>query len=222
MFTLYHYYLCSSSRYIRLILEEHKITYETQLENYWKPQKDFLKLNPAGHLPVLVNEENFSIIGTNACVEYIKDLELRPNLIVDSYKEKAETNRLVHWFEVIFKKEVFDPIMYEKVYSRIIDNITPNSENIRAALQNLDFHIQYFNFLLDSKNYFIKDELTYLDLLAAANFSVLDYLGLLNLKSYKNIKEWYLKVKSRPSFRILLKDQIVGLYPHENYKNMDI
>ena len=222
MFTLYHYYLCSSSRYIRLILEEHKITYETQLENYWKPQKDFLRLNPAGHLPVLVNEEKFSIIGTNACVEYIKDLELRPNLIVDSYKEKAETNRLVHWFEVIFKKEVFDPIMYEKVYSRIIDNITPNSENIRAALQNLDFHIQYFNFLLDSKNYFIKDELTYLDLLAAANFSVLDYLGLLNLKSYKNIKEWYLKVKSRPSFRILLKDQIVGLYPHENYKNMDI
>ena len=145
MFTLYHYYLCSSSRYIRLILEEHKIKYETQLENYWKPQKDFLRLNPAGHLPVLVNEENFSIIGTNACVEYIKDLELRPNLFVDSYKEKAETNRLVHWFEVIFKKEVFDPIMYEKVYSRIIDNITPNSENIRAALQNLDFHVQYFS-----------------------------------------------------------------------------
>ena len=61
MITLYHYYLCSSSRYIRLILEEHKITYHTQLENYWKPQKDFLQLNLAGHLPVLVNEENFSV-----------------------------------------------------------------------------------------------------------------------------------------------------------------
>ena len=59
MITLHHYYLCSSSRYIRLILEEHNITYETQLENFWKPQKDFLKINPAGHLPVLVNEESF-------------------------------------------------------------------------------------------------------------------------------------------------------------------
>ena len=114
MITLYHYYLCSSSRYIRLILEEHKLTYDTQLENYWKPQKDFLKVNPAGHLPVLVNEENFSVIGANACVEYIKDLELRPKLLVDNYREKAEINRLVHWFEVIFKKEVFDPIIYEK------------------------------------------------------------------------------------------------------------
>ena len=222
MITLYHYYLCSSSRYIRLILEEHKISYQTQLENYWKPQNDFLELNPAGHLPVLVNEENFPVIGANACVEYIKDLELRSNFFAENYKEKAEINRLVHWFEVIFKKEVFDPIIYEKVYSRIVENITPNSENIRAALQNLDFHIQYFNYLLNNKNYFIKDELTYLDFLAAANFSVLDYLGLLNLKSYENIREWYFKLKSRPSFRTLLKDQIVGLNPHENYKNMDI
>ena len=222
MITLYHYYLCSSSRYIRLILEEHKISYQTQLENYWKPQNDFLELNPAGHLPVLVNEENFPVIGANACVEYIKDLELRSNFFVENYKEKAEINRLVHWFDVIFKKEVFDPIIYEKVYSRIVENITPNSENIRAALQNLDFHIQYFNYLLNNKNYLIKDELTYLDFLAAANFSVLDYLGLLNLKSYENIREWYFKIKSRPSFKTLLKDQMVGLSPHENYQKIDV
>ena len=103
-----------------------------------------------------------------------------------------------------------------------MDNITPNSQNIRAALKNLDFHIQYFNYLLNSKNYFIKDDLTYLDFLAAANFSVLDYLGLLNLNDYENIKEWYSKIKSRRSFKTLLKDQIVGLNPHQNYQNIDI
>ena len=222
MITLYHYYLCSSSRYVRLILEEHKIKYSTQLENYWKPQKDFLQLNPAGNLPVLVNEENFPVVGANACIEYIKDLDIRPKLFVNDYREKAEINRLVHWFDVIFKKEVFDPIIYEKVFSRIVDNITPNSQNIRAALKNLDFHIQYLNYLLNSKNYFIKDELTYLDFLAGANFSVLDFLGLLNLKGHKNLNEWYFKIKSRPSFKTLLKDQIVGINPHENYKNIDI
>ena len=222
MITLYHYYFCSSSRYIRLILEEHKIRYDTQLENYFKPQKDFIQLNPAGNLPVLVNEENFAVVGANACIEYIKDLQVSTKLFVDDYREKAEINRLIHWFDVIFKKEVFDPIIYEKVYSRIVKNITPNSENIRAALNNLDFHIQYFNYLLNSKNYFIKDELTYLDFLAAANFSVLDFLGLLNLNGYENIKEWYFKIKSRQSFKTLLKDQIVGINPHENYHNIDI
>tara|TARA_B100000524_G_C23611957_1_gene356524 strand:+ start:358 stop:1026 length:669 start_codon:yes stop_codon:yes gene_type:complete len=221
MITLHHYYLCSSSRYIRLILEEHNITYETQLENFWKPQKDFLKINPAGHLPVLVNEENFPIVGANACLEYIKDLKLRPNLFADNYKDKAEINRLNHWFETIFKKEVFDPIIYEKVFSRIVENIIPDSENIRAALNNLDFHIKYFNYLLNKKIFFVKDKLTYLDLLAAANLSVLDYLGLLDFKTNENIKEWYFKIKSRPSFKTLLKDQIVGLNPHENYRNID-
>ena len=141
---------------------------------------------------------------------------------MDNYKEKAEMNRLVQWFDEIFKKEVFDPIIYEKVFSRIIDNITPNSENIRAALNNLDFHIEYLNYLLNTKNYFIKDDLTFLDFLAAANFSVLDYLGVLNFKDYENIKEWYFKIKSRPSFQSILRDQIVGLNPHENYKNIDI
>ncbi len=86
----------------------------------------------------------------------------------------------------------------------------------------MDFHIQYLNYLLNSKKYFIKDEVTSLDFLAGANFSVLDYLGLLNLNSYENIREWYFKIKSRPSFKTLLKDQIVGLNPHENYKNIDV
>ena len=86
----------------------------------------------------------------------------------------------------------------------------------------MDFHIQYFNYLLNSKNYFIKDDLTYFDFLAAANLSILDYLGLLNFKSHENIKEWYSKIKSRPSFKTLLKDQIVGLNPHQNYQNIDI
>ena len=79
MITLYHYYLCSSSRYIRLILEEQKIKYETQLENYWKPQKDFLKLNSTGNLPVLVNEENFPDASRQEVVNEIIDVwhELR-------------------------------------------------------------------------------------------------------------------------------------------------
>ena len=38
MYTLHHYYLCPSSRFVRLILEEYKLKYILQLENYWKPK----------------------------------------------------------------------------------------------------------------------------------------------------------------------------------------
>lgn len=80
------------------------------------------------------------------------------------------------------------PIIYEKAFSRNIENIIPNSENIRSALSNLDFHIKYFNYLLSDNNYFIKDKLTYLGLLAATNLSILGYLGLLDLNNNNKIK----------------------------------
>ena len=222
MHTLYHYYLCPSSRFIRLVLEEHKITYDTQLESYWKPQKEFLLLNPAGHLPVLINLENYALIGANVCMEYFKSLNLKPNLMNDDYKQQAEIRRVCNWFEIVFKKEVLDPIIYEKVYSRVVENINPNSNNIRSALQNLNFHIQYFDYLLKHKDWIVGDSLTYSDLIASANFSTMDYLGLLDFGKCQHVKEWYLKLKSRPSFKILLKDQIVGLNPDNNYKYIDL
>ena len=222
MFTLHHYYLCPSSRFIRLILEEHKINYIVQLENYWKPQKDFFKINPAGHLPILINEENYAIIGSNACLEYFKDLNLKPDLVGKNYKDKAEIYRLYYWFETLFKKEVLDPIIYEKVFSSVVDNITPNSSNIRAAIQNLGFHINYFDYLLKNQDYLVTNNLTYLDFLASANLSILDYLGLLSFEDNDNIKDWYFKLKSRPSFKTLLKDQIAGLNPDEKYELIDI
>ena len=222
MLTLYHYQLCPSSRFIRLLLDEYKIEHITQLENYWKPQDEFLLINPAGHLPVLIDNSNFPIIGFNACVEYIRDMDLKPNIFPDDYRKKAEIYRLYHWFDTLFKKEVLDPIIYEKVFSRVIENLTPNSLNLRNGMQNLGFHIKYLEYLLRDKDFLVADTITSCDFFAAANFSVLDYLGLLNLDDYHKLQVWYFKLKSRPSFRNILKDYIVGLTPHENYKLLDI
>ena len=221
MFTLYHYYLCPSSRFVRLILEEYKIKYNVQLENYWRPQNDFLKINPAGHLPVLIDEQNNPIIGANACLEFFKDLNVKPNFSGENFKDKAEIYRLYHWFDTLFRKEVLDPIIYEKVFSRVVENITPDSSNLRAALQNFAFHVNYFNYLLKNQDFLATNNLTYLDFLASANFSILDYLGLLNFQNNEDIREWYFKIKSRPSFRTILSDQIVGLNPDEKYKLID-
>ena len=181
MFTLYHYQLCPSSRFIRILLDEFKIEHITQLENYWKPQDEFLLINPAGHLPVLIDNSNFPIIGFNACVEYIRDMDLKPNIFPDDYRKKAEIYRLYHWFDTLFKKEVLDPIIYEKVFSRVIENLTPNSINLRNGMQNLGFHIKYLEYLLKDKDFLVLDTITSCDFFAAANLSVLDYLGLLNL-----------------------------------------
>jgi glutathione S-transferase len=51
--------------------------------------------------------------------------------------------------------------------------------------------------------------------------SVLDYLGEVGWSDFPAAKEWYSRVKSRPSFRPLLSDRVRGLSPVSTYADLD-
>ncbi|MCH8038586.1 MAG: glutathione S-transferase family protein, partial [Proteobacteria bacterium] len=75
--------------------------------------------------------------------------------------------------------------------------------------------------LADSRNWLAGDELSLADLAAAAHLSAIDYLGDVPWEDYPRAKDWYVRIKSRPSFRPLLKDRIPGLTPPKHYANLD-
>ena len=56
MLTLIHHPLCPRSRYVRLILGEYGIEARLLEERFWERREEFLLLNPAGEIPVLVAE----------------------------------------------------------------------------------------------------------------------------------------------------------------------
>jgi glutathione S-transferase len=53
------------------------------------------------------------------------------------------------------------------------------------------------------------------------SLSVLDYLGEVDWAGNPQAKEWYTRVKSRPSFRPLLMDRVRGLSPASQYADLD-
>ena len=69
--------------------------------------------------------------------------------------------------------------------------------------------------------YLACDEFSLADISAAAGLSILDYLGDVPWDYAKNVKLWYSKVKSRPSFKEILKDSIKGILPAKHYTNLD-
>ena len=81
--------------------------------------------------------------------------------------------------------------------------------------------MEYIDYLADKNNYLAGKDLSLADLTAAAHLSIIDYLGDISWDEYKNAKLWYAKVKSRPSFREILKDNIKGIHPSHNYANLD-
>jgi glutathione S-transferase len=48
-----------------------------------------------------------------------------------------------------------------------------------------------------------------------------DYVGDVPWNKYELAKEWYVRIKSRPSFRAILSDRLPGLAPAAHYIDLD-
>ena len=77
MLTLFHHPICPRSRYVRLILSEYGIAVHLVEEKFWERREEFLVLNPAGELPVLVTEGQPPVPGASIIAEYIEETHPR-------------------------------------------------------------------------------------------------------------------------------------------------
>ena len=189
-------------------------------EEPWHPSADLYKLNPAGELPVFLNDGNV-IVGHYAISEYLEETVSEAPLIFGTPKQKAEIRRMTDWFDGKFYREVYRNIVAEKVYKRFAKGLAPDSKILKIGLNNLGYHLEYFEWLLEKHQYLAGEELSQADLTAAAHFSVIDYLGDVPWDEFATSKLWYSKIKSRPAFKDLLKDTIRGILPARNYTNLD-
>lgn len=189
-------------------------------EEPWHPSPDLYKLNPAGDLPVFLNDGNI-IVGHYAISEYLEETVAEAPLIFGTPKQKAEIRRMTDWFDDKFYREVYRNIVAEKVYKRFAKGLAPDSKILKIGLNNLGYHLEYIEWLLEKHQYLAGEELSLADLTAAAHFSVIDYLGDVPWDEFSSSKLWYSKIKSRPAFKDLLKDTIRGILPARNYTNLD-
>ena len=222
MTTLYHYPLCPFSRKIRLLLGEQKIGTDLIVERYWENRKEFIKLNPSGEVPILIFDE-VTFCGQYAITEYIEFKY--DNILPQDIKTKAENRRLIDWFDNKFYREVTKIIINERVEKRFRSvekgGGLPNTELIRLAINTMNNHLKYMEYLLERRFWLVTNKIELADLTAASHISCLDYLGDIPWEKFPEIKLWYSRIKSRPSFRSILTDKIVGIPPRGNYALLD-
>ena len=223
MYLLHHYLMCPSSRFVRVVLNELKITYDLQLENFWSPNQQYLLKNPGGFFPVLHDQANNSnIVGSIVCVEYLDENHKNFSFFSSKKEDKAEIRRILFWVEQIFNNEVVLPLLKEKIYKRFINKVPSDNNLIRNCKQFLKYHLNYFQFILNEKDWLVGESMSYADLSLSSSLTVLDYLGELDFYKSDELKELYFKIKSRPSFKIILKDRVVGINPSKDYLNYDL
>ena len=223
MRVLHHYQLSASARFARLVMAERGLVFLPKIEIPWERSAAFLSLNPAGDVPVLVAEDGLVVVGGTVIAEYIEETEpaSATDLLWGEAPMRAEIRRLVQWFEFKFHREVGGPLITERVIKRFSGSGDISSTVVRAALNNLQIHMDYIDWLSEQGNWLAGRRLSLADLAAAAHLSVLDFLGDIDWRCHPEAKTWYAKMKSRPSFRDLLGDQVVGLVPAPHYCDMD-
>ena len=220
MINFFHYPICPLSRQIRIYLKELNLEVNTIKEAYWDRREDFVKINPASTLPVLIFDE-WPIVGYYAITEFLNEnfdnFYLTPRIL----QEKTLVRQEIYWFNEKFYREVSKIILEEKMI-RLLRRIGgPRSEYIRVAKTNLLHHFKYLTSRLETHSYITSEQMTCADIVAASHISTIDYFGEINWDSWPFIKQWYSIIKSRPSFRTILQDHIAGFTPQNNYANLD-
>jgi glutathione S-transferase len=221
MRTLYHLWLSPGARKVRLILKEKNLDFELKIERTWERRPEFLALNPSGEVPVLIEPDGSVLSDSAAIAEFLEEVYPDRPLIGLDPLHRAETRRLVAWFDVKFNAEVTQNLVEEKMTKRLLGQGQPNSATIRAGSANLRQHLDYIGWLVERRNYLAGDHFSLADIAAAAHLSAVDYLGDVPWDSFESAKEWYARVKSRPSFRPLLADHIPGAAPPKHYADLD-
>ena len=226
MLTLFHHPMFPASRFVRLAFGEFGEELELIEEKPWQRRKEFLALNPAATLPVLLAEGDQPVVGAAVIAEYLDEtrgaLKRDRRLLAENPLDRAEIRRLVDWYLVKTEGEVTRHLVRERVLKpAMAGDGAPDSSAIRAARANVRQHLKYTNWLAGTRNWLGGGRLSYADLAAAAALSVLDYLGEIDWSEHPAARDWYSRLKSRPSFRPLLADRVRGLPPVSHYADLD-
>ncbi|GEQ97406.1 glutathione S-transferase [Iodidimonas gelatinilytica] len=220
MRVLYHSWLEAGSLLTRIVLAEKKLETHLRLEKPWERRPEFLRLNPAGTVPVLVEDKTVFCDAMAIC-EYLDESNPSPPLIGEDPKARAEVRRLTSWFMGKYQTEVTTHLITEKLMKRFLRMGEPDSGAIRSAHHNLKIHMDYLDFLTERRNYLAGPQFSLADAACAAQISIADYFSDVPWDRHQNAREWYMRVKSRRSVRLLLKDRIPGLIPPKHYERPD-
>lgn len=222
--TLHHFPLDPASRQARLALGEKKLAFEERPVRYWEYDEVFHALSPTGRTPVLQvgrGAAGFAACEILAVLDWIETQNAQPALLSSDPAERAEAMRIRTWFDRKFEVEVDAPILYERMEKRLQRLGSPEAAALRQGRAALKDNLAYLEDLLGRRDWLAGRAMSQADLTAAAHLSVLDYFGEVAWRTYPHLKTWYMRLKSRPSFRPLLADRLPGIAPVEHYADLD-
>ncbi len=218
---LHHLPLSPYCRKVRLVLAEKRLPFDTRIEKVWERRAEYLEMNPAGTVPTLEEDNGLIIPDSSVILEYLDEAYPDQGLLGRTLAERIEVRRLCAWFDGRFAQEVTNNLYGEKHLRRLTGRGNPDPSAIRTGYTALRYHLDYIGWLAETRKWLAGAALSQADFAAAAHLSTLDFLGEIDWSISSAAKDWYARIKSRPSFRGVLADRVPGVTPPAHYADLD-
>ena len=220
---LWHWPIDPLARTVRLALGEKNWSYEPVVIRPWVSDLELAALAPGATAPALLDtdaEVRVTAIGSLAICEYIEEAEPSPRLLPFTAPEKAEARRLWQWAEESFSG-INNSLLAERISQWVRREHAPNSGALRQGAHALKNRMTFLDALAAERPYLAGRNLTFADLSVAAHLSAYDYFGDVPWDQTPDLRDWYMRIKSRPAFRSLLSDRVENAKPVKHYANLD-
>lgn len=221
MRVLYHLPLSPYARKVRLVLAEKRLPFEVRVEKVWERRPEYLEMNPAGTVPTLIEDNGLVIPDSGVICEYLDEAYPDTGLMGRTLAERVEVRRLTAWFDGKFATEVTRNLLGEKHMRRLAGRGNPDPSAIRTGYTALRYHMEYVGWLAENRKWLAGSNLSVADFAAAAHLSALDFISDVDWRFSVPAKDWYARMKSRPSFRGVLADRVPGVIPPAHYLDLD-
>lgn len=220
---LYSYALCPFCRAIRFYLNERAIDFELINSSPWEKDNKFNNNDLSIDIPILIDgdRDKLPVSGFSSIIQYFDESNHMNRLTGITSSERLEVQRICEKFNFYFFADVSRPLIYEKVLKRYYNSRSPNSIIIRESMDKMKEYMDAIGWLFERRNWLAGEDFSLADIVVAAHISCIDYVGSIDWSRFIRVKEWYMRIKSRPSFRDILQDRIQGVHPAEHYPLLD-
>jgi len=205
--------LSPPSRFARLLIAEKRLSCDCVAAE-----------DVAEHLPLFIDLDGSRHQGLWAIVDHLEGTYPERPLTPEEDWARAESLRLLDWAMGPFLESVTKRIVYERAAQRYTGSSAqraPDMLIVRSGREALRASLAALGASAERNGCLVSRDCTLGDLAVAAHLSALDYFGEVPWSEFPAVAEWYMRIKSRPSFRTLLGDRMPGQPPVSHYADLD-
>lgn len=199
MIKLYDFPQSPNCQKVKLVLAEKELSYETvfvDLMNNAQRSADFLRLNPYGKVPVLIDEDEV-IYDSTIINEYLDDEYPHPPLMPTGSDERARARLFEDFADNSFIPQTN---VLATELSKAADQI--DQEQIQRYRSDLVRVLEFLDRHLEGKEYLVQ-EFSLADVAFVPRLLVLAPLGVTVPESLTNVMAWIERLGQRPSVQKL-------------------